>query len=61
MANKNDSQGWQGYSVQDCDCKYCLHYGGRHKKELACRVKTCICEEERREAQRKEQEMKQNA
>ena len=27
---------WPGYTVEDCDCRYCLYYGGRKGGEVNC-------------------------
>ncbi len=45
---------WQGYTVEDCDCKYCLYYGGRKDGEIVCLVAECVCKEELKEAARRE-------
>lgn len=36
-----------GYTVADCDCEYCLHYGG---KRTSCTAESCCCTEERLQA-----------
>ena len=41
---------WRGYTVADCDCKYCLYYGGRKKGEVNCLAEECVCKEELQEA-----------
>ncbi len=41
---------WQGYTVEDCDCRYCLHFGGMKNKEVQCLVEECVCIEELKEA-----------
>lgn len=41
-----------GYTVADCDCKFCLYYGGERK---GCTVERCCCKEERAAAIAKEQ------
>lgn len=42
-----------GYTVADCDCKYCLHYGGKRK---GCSYEAgCCCTEERAQALLREQ------
>ena len=38
---------WQGYTVADCRCEYCLFYAG---KKHPCPLDVCCCEEERQEA-----------
>jgi len=35
---------WQGYSVLDCDCRYCMYYRG---KARGCSRQVCCCSEER--------------
>ncbi|NBI16616.1 hypothetical protein D1841_13450 [Neglecta sp. X4] len=37
---------WQGYSLADCDCQYCLYYGGKKKGERFCLSEKCVCLEE---------------
>lgn len=27
---------WQGYTLADCDCRYCLYYGGKRKHKVIC-------------------------
>jgi hypothetical protein len=41
---------WQGYTLADCDCKYCLYYGGQRKGEINCLADECVCKAELREA-----------
>jgi hypothetical protein len=41
---------WQGYTVADCDCRYCLHYGGKRQGEVICLSDECVCKKELREA-----------
>lgn len=38
---------FSGYTAADCDCKYCLHYGG---KQFGCLLPVCCCIEERSRA-----------
>ena len=45
---------WHGYTVADCDCNYCLYYGGRKKGEVKCLAGECVCKAELREATRRE-------
>ena len=45
---------WRGYTAADCDCKYCLYYGGRKKDEVNCLAEECVCKEELQEALRRE-------
>ena len=54
MATKKQNK-WQGYSLEDCDCKYCLHYGGKSKGKVKCLAGECVCQEERDEALRQDQ------
>jgi len=35
---------FKGYTARDCDCKFCLHYGGKKK---GCLIPVCCCLEER--------------
>ena len=35
---------WRGYTAADCDCKYCLYYGGRKKGEVNCLAEECVSE-----------------
>ena len=53
LAKVLDNQ-WRGYTVADCDCKYCLYYGGRKKGEVNCLAEECVCKEELQEALRRE-------
>lgn len=45
------------WSVEDCDCKYCLYYKG---KKRGCSLEECCCEDIRAEAVRREQAAKEN-
>ena len=27
---------FSGYSLEDCDCRYCLYYGGKRKRRVIC-------------------------
>lgn len=36
-----------GYTVEDCDCRYCRYYGG---KRTGCMRKYCCCLPERLQA-----------
>lgn len=38
------------WSVEDCDCKYCLHYN----RKKGCKLTECCCADIRREAARRE-------
>ncbi|MFQ9891876.1 MAG: ParB/RepB/Spo0J family partition protein [Emergencia sp.] len=42
------------YTVADCDCKYCLYYGGKKHGEVNCLADECVCKAELREAIRRE-------
>lgn len=46
---------FKGYSVEDCECKYCLYFAGKGK---SCPLKVCCCKEERAEALIREQRQK---
>lgn len=37
-----------GYSLKDCECRFCLYYGGKRK---GCALPQCCCEEELAPAQ----------
>jgi hypothetical protein len=43
---------WKGYSVEDCDCKYCLYYLGKKNGEVNCALEHCDCIQELLEANR---------
>ena len=36
-----------GYTLEDCDCKYCAFYGGKKKGKIVCLTDKCCCEEEK--------------
>ena len=38
---------FKGYTVEDCDCIFCLHYDDVKKR---CPLPKCCCEEERAQA-----------
>ena len=42
---------FKGYTVEDCSCKYCLHYV---RANVPCPLEVCCCEEERKEAVERE-------
>ena len=42
-----------GYTLEDCDCKYCVYYGGKKKGKIICLTEKCCCEEEKAEAIRR--------
>ena len=39
---------WEGYYLEDCECQYCLYFGGRKQ---GCKLKKCCFENEKREAE----------
>ena len=43
------------YSLADCDCRYCLYYGGRRRKKIICKAGKCVCADEIRMAKEKEE------
>lgn len=45
---------WQGYTLADCDCKYCVYYGGKRKSKIICLTEKCVCADEIREAAKRE-------
>ena len=45
---------WQGYTVKDCDCKFCLYYGGRRGGEIICKAEECVCKDDLKDALRRE-------
>ena len=45
---------FKGYSLKDCDCRYCLYYGGKRKGKIQCRARQCVCKDEIRTAIRRE-------
>ena len=51
---KNIVEWWQGYTVKDCDGKFCLYYGGRHGGEIICETEECVCKEDLKNALRRE-------
>lgn len=52
---------WRGYSLADCDCQYCLYFGGRKKGERICLSEKCVCLDEIAEAiEREGRERKDN-
>ena len=44
--NKNNNDRWQGYTPADCDCKYCVYYGGKKNGNVICLADTCVCSDE---------------
>ena len=45
---------FSGYSLEDCDCRYCLYYGGKRKRRVTCLADECVCKEEIIKARRRE-------
>lgn len=45
---------WQGFTLADCDCKYCVYYGGKRKGKIFCLTEKCACEDEIRQAKERE-------
>lgn len=43
---------FKGYTLADCDCRYCLYYGGRRKSKIICLVDGCVCADEIRQAKK---------
>ncbi len=41
---------WRGYTLADCDCRYCVYYGGKRKGIITCLTEKCVCKNEIREA-----------
>lgn len=37
---------WRGYTLADCDCAYCLHYGGKRRGAVKCLARECVCKDE---------------
>ncbi len=27
---------FKGYTLEDCDCRYCLYYGGKRRRRVLC-------------------------
>ena len=50
-ANTRIYHRFTGYTLKDCDCLYCLYYGGKRK---GCTIPRCCCEKERSEAAARE-------
>jgi len=40
---------WEGYYLDDMECRWCLHYQGRKR---GCKLNECCCEDEKREARK---------
>lgn len=41
---------FKGFTLEDCDCRYCLYYGGRRKGNVNCLADECVCADEIRQA-----------
>ena len=41
---------FKGHTLEDCDCRYCLYYGGRRKSKVTCLADECVCADEIRQA-----------
>ena len=37
---------FEGYTLEDCNCKYCLYFGGRRRGKVKCLAEECVCKEE---------------
>ena len=48
--NKKNNDRWQGYTPADCDCKYCVYYGGQKNGNVICLADACVCSDEIRHA-----------
>ncbi len=46
---------FKGYTLEDCDCRYCLYYGGRRKGKIICLVDECVCADEIRQAKKQKE------
>ena len=44
--NKKNHDRWQGYTPADCDCKYCVFYGGKKNGDIICLTDSCVCADE---------------
>ncbi len=45
---------FEGYTLEDCNCKYCLYFGGRRRAKVKCLAGKCVCKEKIEAARRKE-------
>lgn len=45
---------FSGYSLEDCDCRFCLYYGGKRKWRIICLADECVCKEEIIKTRRRE-------
>lgn len=41
---------FKGFTLEDCDYRYCLYYGGRRKGKVNCLADECVCADEIRQA-----------
>lgn len=48
---------WKGWTIADCDCKYCLYYGGKRHGNVKCLADECVCKEELKDAARRERRL----
>ena len=46
---------FKGYTLEDCDCRYCLYYGGRPKGKIICLADECVCADEIRQAKKQKE------
>ena len=37
---------FKGFTLEDCECRYCLYYGDRRKGKTNCLADECVCAEE---------------
>lgn len=44
---------FKGFTLEDCDCRYCLYYGGKRKGKASCLAEKCVCAEEKSEAKKR--------
>lgn len=56
MASRSQKR-WSGYTSEGCDCKLCLYYGGKVKKQVRCLADDCICKRECEAAARRNTEV----
>lgn len=45
--NVRNLNAFQGYYLEDADCKHCLYYRG---KKRGCKLDSCCCEDEKLDA-----------
>lgn len=41
---------FKDYTLKDCDCRYCLYYGGKRKGKVTCLADECVCADKIRRA-----------